>query len=237
MSEIAVAIIEDNLDLQDDLMLNLTRRGIACSAFASGEAFDAALKGDCPWTVLVLDLGLPGEDGLSIARRLRKTHPALGIVMLTARGTVDERIRGMNQGADVYLVKPADMNELAAAIRSVSRRVAAPAAAVPAWRLDPLGLKLFSPGGCAIQLTHPESSLIRMLAESPNHFGERDALVAAMGKNPAAYDPRALEVTLSRLRHKLGDDPPLKAVRSRGYIFTAMLVVLAASKQPELSRR
>jgi DNA-binding response OmpR family regulator len=69
-------------------------------------------------------------------------------------------------------------------------------------------------------------ALLRALAQNPDHFGERDALVLAMGKNPEAYDPRALEVAISRLRQKLGDDPPLKSVRARGYIFAAGLVLL-----------
>ncbi|MCX7239108.1 MAG: response regulator [Burkholderiales bacterium] len=123
MSATAVAIIEDNADLLDDLVLNISLRGMLPCAFANGAEFDAAMQHGRPWSVLLLDLGLPGEDGLSIARRLHQSDPLLGIIMLTARSTVADRIAGMNAGADLYLVKPVDMGELAAAIQAVARRV------------------------------------------------------------------------------------------------------------------
>ena len=219
MNPTVVAIIEDNADLLDDLVLNLSRRGMEPSAYVSGAEFDAAMEQGCPWRVLVLDLGSPGEDGLSIARRLRLSNPLMGIIMLTARGAVMDRIQGMEDGADQYLVKPVDMDELAAAIKTVARRIETLEDLTQAWRLDAVAMRLTSPNGDGIDLTLPETALLRSLAQNPHHFGERDALVTAMGKNPDAYDPRALEVTISRLRHKLGDDPPLKSVRARGYVF------------------
>jgi DNA-binding response OmpR family regulator len=222
MNKIPIAIIEDNFDLLDDLVLNLSHRGIAPSGFCDGAAFDAAMKEGGNWSVLVLDLGLPGEDGLSIARRLRENDPVLGIIMLTARGDVSDRIAGLSDGADMYLVKPVDMGELAAAVKAVARRVPA-AGTADTWLLDAVNMKLSSPSGREIELTYPETQLINRLAQSPDHFGERDALIEAMGKNPNAYDPRALEVALSRLRQKLGEESPLKAVRARGYIFAAKL--------------
>ncbi len=227
MNPTVVAIIEDNADLLDDLVLNLSRRGMEPSAYVSGAEFDAAMEQGCPWRVLVLDLGLPGEDGLSIARRLRLSNPLMGIIMLTARGAVMDRIQGMEDGADQYLVKPVDMDELAAAIKTVARRIETLEDLTQAWRLDAVAMRLTSPNGDGIDLTLPETALLRSLAQSPHHFGERDALVTAMGKNPDAYDPRALEVTISRLRHKLGDDPPLKSVRARGYVFAASLILIA----------
>ncbi len=227
MNPTVVAIIEDNADLLDDLVLNLSRRGMEPSAYVSGAEFDAAMEQGCPWRVLVLDLGLPGEDGLSIARRLRLSNPLMGIIMLTARGAVMDRIQGMEDGADLYLVKPVDMDELAAAIKTVARRIETLEDLTQAWRLDAVAMRLTSPNGDGIDLTLPETALLRSLAQNPHHFGERDALVTAMGKNPDAYDPRALEVTISRLRHKLGDDPPLKSVRARGYVFAASLILIA----------
>lgn len=226
MNNIAVAIIEDNADLLDDMVLNLSWRGIAPTPFPNGAAFDASMVNDCPWNVLVLDLGLPGEDGLSIARRLHASHPLLGIIMLTARGSTADRIQGLTDGADIYMVKPVDMGELAAAIKAVARRLHTAGDSTPVWRLDPIGMRLLSPDSKEIELSYPEASLLQMLADSPDHFAETEALVLAIGKNPEAYDPRALQVMLSRLRHKLGDDPPLKSVRARGYIFAAKLALL-----------
>ena len=138
-----------------------------------------------------------------------------------------DRIQGMEDGADQYLVKPVDMDELAAAIKTVARRIETLEDLTQAWRLDAVAMRLTSPNGDGIDLTLPETALLRSLAQNPHHFGERDALVTAMGKNPDAYDPRALEVTISRLRHKLGDDPPLKSVRARGYVFAASLILIA----------
>jgi DNA-binding response OmpR family regulator len=228
MSSIAVAIVEDNADLLDDLVLNLSWRGIVPTPFLNGASFSAALRAGASWRVLVLDLGLPGEDGLSIARRLRESHPLMGIIMLTAHGSVADRIQGLTDGADIYLVKPADMGELAAAIKSIARRLPESGFAPEIWRVDTVGQRLLDPGGKAIELSHSETAMVRALAQSPDHFCETDALVAAIGKDPHVYDSRALQVLLSRLRLKLGDESPLKAVRAKGYIFAAKLDLLTA---------
>lgn len=227
---VTVAVIEDNLDLRECVVLNLEARGIATSAFADGASFDAALQGGGVWQVLVLDVGLPGEDGLSIARRMRTSHPELGIVMLTALGTVDDRIIGMNIGADIYLVKPASMDELAAAIQAVARRLAQTASDALAWHLDTTLMTILSPDGAKTQLSYGETAIFQVLARDPDHFGARDDLVAAMNKRPEVYDPRAFEVTMSRLRRKLGTAAPLKSVRNRGYVFAARLIILGQGR-------
>ena len=226
MNNIAVAIVEDNADLLDDLVLNLSWRGIVPTPFLNGAAFNAALRDGRSWQVLVLDLGLPGEDGLSIARRLRESHPMMGIIMLTAHGSVADRIQGLTDGADIYMVKPADMGELAAAIKTTARRLPSSGVEPQVWRVDTIGMRLLDPGDKAIELSHSEIALVRALAQSPDHFCETDALVAAIGKDPHVYDSRALQVLLSRLRLKLGDESPLKAVRAKGYIFAAKLALL-----------
>ena len=135
---LTVAIVEDNADVLDDVLFNLGRMGFQASGFTDGAALDAALATGQVWPVLVLDLGLPGEDGLSIARRLRQSYPAVGIIALTARGRLDDRVAGLNEGFDLYLVKPVDMVELAAAIRAVARRVTQIGLTTPQWRLNPL---------------------------------------------------------------------------------------------------
>jgi DNA-binding response OmpR family regulator len=228
MNNIAVAIVEDNADLLDDLVFNLSWRGIVPTPFLNGAGFDAAMRDGRSWQVVVLDLGLPGEDGLSIARRLRASHPLMGIIMLTAHGSVADRIQGLTDGADIYLVKPADMGELAAAIKTVARRLPESALAPQVWRVDTVGMRLIDPDGKEIELSHSEIALVRALAQSPDHFCETDALVVAIGKDPHIYDSRALQVLLSRLRLKLGNESPLKAVRAKGYIFAAKLDLLTA---------
>lgn len=224
-----IAIIEDNADVLDDLLFNLRRLGFDVSGFPDGAALDAALAAGQAWPVLVLDLGLPGEDGLSIARRLRQSHPAVGTIALTARGRLEDRVAGLNEGFDLYLVKPVDITELAAAIRAIARRVAQLGQTVPLWRLEALEPSLIRPDGERLPLAIHEFHLLQALAAGvPDQPVARDDLIRAMGKDPETYDPRALEVVLSRLRAKLGDQGPLKAVRGQGYRFSARLVVEVA---------
>jgi DNA-binding response OmpR family regulator len=229
MKNIPVAIIEDNEALRTALTLNLSNRGITPSAFSDGAAFDAAMKNGCPWSVLVLDLGLPGEDGLSIARRLRKSHPDLGIVMLSGRSAVAERIEGRMEGADVYLVKPAESDELEAAIKSIARRLAqSKRTAAPAWVLNTIEMQMTSPSGKTVELNHTETLLLQTFAQSPNFMCASDALVLAIGKMPATYDPRSLKVMVSRLRSKLGEDSVIKFTKPRGYIFAGEISLVTA---------
>lgn len=221
---IQVAVIEDNPDLREDLLFTLSHQGLAVAGFGQCADFDRALASGASFHVLVLDLGLPGESGLSLARRLRRSHPDLGIVMLTARSSLADRIRGLSDGADLYLNKPTDIRELAASIRAVARRVVRPATAQGAWRLDGVGMHVTRPEGTRIPLSLQESLLLRCLCTAPGHAASRRDLIAALGKDEASYDERTLEVTLSRLRRKLGANAPLKALRGKGYKFTAVLL-------------
>ena len=223
---LTVAVVEDNADVLDDVLFNLGRMGFQASGFTDGAALDAALATGQIWPVLVLDLGLPGEDGLSIARRLRQSYPAVGIIALTARGRLDDRVAGLNEGFDLYLVKPVDMVELAAAIRAVARRVTQIGLTTPQWRLNPLEPSLIRPDGERLPLAVHEYHLLAALAAgAADQPVSREELMRAMGKDPETYDPRALEVVLSRLRAKLGELGPLKAVRGQGYRFNARLVM------------
>jgi DNA-binding response OmpR family regulator len=227
MKNIPVAIIEDNEALREALALNLSHRGLTPSAFSDGAAFDAAMSNGCPWRVLVLDLGLPGEDGLSIARRLRISHPDLGIVMLSGRSAVAERVEGMREGADIYLVKPVESDELEAAIKSIARRLAQnKKTAAPAWVLNAIDMRITTPSGNTVELNYTETQLLQTFAQSPNFMCTRDALVLAIGKNPATYDPRSLKVMISRLRSKLGEGTLIKYTTPKGYAFAGKINLL-----------
>ncbi len=223
---LSLAVVEDNPDVLDDLLFNLRRQGFEVAGYPDGAALDAALAQGQDWTVLVLDLGLPGEDGLSIAHRLRQTHPALGIIALTARGRLQDRVEGLNTGIDLYLVKPIDISELAAAIHAVARRVNQLRVHIPIWRLESDGYRLVRPDGETITLTVTEFKILYVLACAHAEPVHRDDLIRAIGRKPDAYDPRALEVTVSRLRGKLGHQSPLRAVRNQGYRFVADLRVV-----------
>ncbi|MFA7242541.1 MAG: response regulator transcription factor [Sulfuricellaceae bacterium] len=219
---IHVAMVEDDADLLDEAAFNLRRQGFQVSTCADAKAFDRALQTECI-DVAVLDIGLPGEDGLSIARRLRRNAPLCGIVILTARSGVDERIHGMEEGADAYLSKPVDMRELALVIRAVARRVA-PAESVngKALVLVEREQALLLPDGLRLELTRSEALLLSRLARAPGQQATRRQLVEALGENYRDYDPRRLEAIASRLRQKLnraGMEPEtLRAVRNAGYL-------------------
>lgn len=230
---IRLAIVEDDADLRDDLVFNLRDEGFTVSACADAHALDRVLA-DVAIDVALLDIGLPGEDGLSVARRLRRRWPHLGIVMLTARTARAQRIQGLEEGADAYLGKPVDMRELALVIRALARRVSAgdpagAAAATPAaLTLDLVGQILLLPDGSRLELTPGECHLLARLARAPRQQASRDQLIEAIGGDRYDYDERRLETLVSRLRRKLASAglPPtvLAAERGIGYELRLPLV-------------
>ena len=188
---------------------------------------------------LKIQIGLPDEDGLAIARRLRTQQPMLGIVMLTARGSLDERVSGMREGADAYLVKPVDFGELMAVLKSLLRRLDIgaksaenpamspekdPAERPPVWQLRPAQLQLLPPQGPPIKLTGREAKLLGHMVRAYPHAVARQVLVDSSDAVLTPLDFRHLEVALSRLRKKIQDATGqglILASRSEGYLFGA----------------
>lgn len=237
-----IALVEDNADLRDDLQFQLSAQGLQVTALADALALDHhLLNAQCD--VAVLDIGLPGENGLSIAARLRQTRPTMGIIMLTARGELDSRLDGYKQGADAYLVKPVDWRELLAQIHALQRRAAGLVTPAPAgaWTLKQAGRELVTPQGRSIGLTHMESVVLKVLAQHAGKTVKRDLLMAeVLGEQAYQLDPRRLEVCISRLRQKLldaldrdagiqNDQLPLKTVRGAGYTFTQAISIQATA--------
>lgn len=222
---LSIALVEDNDDVRDELVFNLSSRGMTVGAFASAEDFLAALDTAASWSVVVLDIGLPGMDGYQLANWLRKIAPRLGIVMLTARSATYDRIRGLSEGADAYLGKPVDMDELAATINAVARRLTAFAPEEKSkgvWHLDCRQSQLTSPDGERFWLSYHEAAFMRLLALASGDPVDRESLIMGIGKDPSSFDPRALEVGISRLRRKIGGKgSPLRSARGRGYQFVA----------------
>lgn len=215
-----VAIVEDNQDLLDDVIFSLERAGFTVRGCDRGEALDCLLEDFRPH-VVVLDIGLPGEDGLSIAERLRAMQPAPGIVMLTARTTLEDRIEGHTRGADNYLCKPVDMEELVAVVRARARTVMPTTGAQ--WRFFTRQRCLQFPEGQRLELTTAENQLLTAILGNPGQQAGRRVLIGALGGNPDDYDIRRLEVTISRLRQKIRairpETNPLRALRNQGYAF------------------
>lgn len=229
---VKIALVEDNPDLRDEVEFHLSRLGHAVVGLPDGAALDAHLAHDEP-EVLILDIGLPGEDGLSIAGRIRQSHPQMGIAMLTARGQIEDRLQGLKTGADIYLVKPVDMRELAAIVDSLHRRIhrpAPPARPTLSWALDRQTLELSSPTRRSVMVTPTEFKLLEALSHGTAEPVKRSALAAAIGHPEPDYDYRRLETSMSRLRKKIEtyceDDTVLRSARNIGYLFAAPLEVI-----------
>lgn len=238
-SPLQIILVEDNPDLRDDLQFQLTASGFAVTTAGDAPALDQHLR-VAPCDIAILDIGLPGESGLSIARRLRQTYPAMGIIMLTAYGELDTRLDGFERGADLYLVKPVDSRELVAHLRALQRRLPAALPAPPppaAWILRQAGRELVTPHHQPIALTHMESQVLGVLAQHIGQTVERKILIAEIaGASAHAFDPRRLEVCICRLRQKMldagpaatnlpADALPLKTARGVGYAFTQAIVI------------
>ncbi len=219
----------------------LTDEGFRVSEAEGGPAARAALDRET-FDVVLLDLMMPGEDGLSVARYIRQRAPT-PVIMLTGKGDVIDRVAGLEAGADDYVTKPFHLREILARIRTVLRRgapretvvaPAPPAGASPqtgtllsfqGWRLDPLKRELYDPQGTLTALTTGEFELLTVFARHPNRVLSRDQLMElSKGREWAAYD-RAIDTQVGRLRKKIEPDPDnprlIKTVRGAGYIFAA----------------
>jgi two-component system OmpR family response regulator len=225
-----ILVVDDDREIRTLLADYLDANGFATRTAADGAAMRIAIASGSI-DLVVLDLSLPGEDGLEICRRLR-IGSDLPVIMLTARGTPIDRILGLEMGADDYLAKPFEPRELLARIRSVLRRAKtatptdqARSLAFGTWTLDLTARHLVDAMGVVIALSGAEFRLLKVLLENPNQVLSRDSLLdLTKGREIDAFD-RSIDLQISRLRQRLGDDarsPALiKTVRSEGYILTA----------------
>jgi two-component system OmpR family response regulator len=227
-----ILLVDDDPGIRDVVSEFLTRHGYAVETAADGKAMDKAVARQQP-DVLVLDVMLPGEDGLAICRRMsRPDGPA--IIMLSAMGEETDRIVGLELGADDYVPKPCNPRELLARVRAVLRRRREPrtpedsldaACEFAGWRLDLVRHELRSPQSVVVNLSSGEFSLLRAFVERPQRVLTRDQLLEfARGPHTDAFD-RAIDVQISRLRRKLedggGGQELIRTVRNEGYLFTA----------------
>jgi DNA-binding response OmpR family regulator len=169
---------------------------------------------------MVIDLNLPGEDGISLARRMRAAQPSIGIIMLTARSESADKLAGYQSGADIYLTKPTSVEELDAAIWALARRIKPPLIETNCLMLDVARLLLAGAEG-DVTLSRHEADLLVAFVRAPNHQMENWQLIELLGKGQAGYSKAALEVQIVRLRKKLiqaGAAPhPVKVIREYGY--------------------
>jgi two-component system OmpR family response regulator len=228
-----VLIVDDDEDIQSLLEEYLRKNGFDAQAVADGKSMWAALA-IRPVSMVVLDLMLPGEDGLSLCRQLR-SKSQVPVLMLTARGEAVDRIVGLESGADDYLPKPFDPRELLARIRSILRR----AKSLPAdtevdipeafefsgWKLDTQARNLYAPDGVVVPLSGAEYRLLLIFLQNSNVVLSRDQLSNfTFGRDADPLD-RTIDMQVSRLRERLREqarEPEIiKTVRGKGYVMAA----------------
>jgi two-component system OmpR family response regulator len=227
-----ILVVDDQKEICDVVQEYLTGEGYRVSTANDGNGMRRAL-GQSHVDLVILDLMLPGEDGLTLARGLRD-ESGIGIIILTGRGETVDRIIGLEMGADDYLPKPFHLRELLARVKSVLRRVQSRTgepgqttrshAQFAGWSLDLSSRELMSPGGEEVRLTTGEFDLLAAFVNNPNQVLSRDRLLDLARNREAGPFDRTIDVQVGRLRRKLEEDPQnpslIKTVRGSGYIFT-----------------
>lgn len=229
-----IVVVDDEPEIRSMLADYLGHAGFAVSTAEDGVALRQLVDAE-PIDLVILDINMPGEDGLSLARFLRAST-SVAIVMLTAAGEVVDRVVGLEMGADDYIAKPVDLRELLARIRAVLRRSSlrprqasgTPASgarrvALGVCQLDLDAHRLYAADGREVPITSMEFDLLKAFADHPNQVLSRDQLLdLAHNKDWEPFD-RSIDIRIARLRRKIEDDPAkpqvIKTVRGAGYIF------------------
>jgi DNA-binding response OmpR family regulator len=227
LAQTTILVVEDDAAIRRGLCDALTFAGYAVGEYARGD-------GAVEWTLasspdlLLLDILLPGKDGFEILRELRKSHPQLPVILLTARGAEEDRVRGLKLGADDYVVKPFSASELLARVEAVLRRSAERPRGLRTLNLGDRTVDLelgeiALVGGEKRRLSELESSILRYLAAHRGRpIGRRELLQRVWGGNSREMETRTIDMHVRRLREKLERDPAqpklLVTVRGRGYM-------------------
>jgi two-component system OmpR family response regulator len=232
-----ILIVDDDREIRELLTAYLVKNGLRVAAVPTGRHMRAALEESGPFDLIILDLMLPGEDGLTLCRDLRTgKYKAIPILMLTARSEEADRILGLEMGADDYLAKPFSARELLARIRSVMRRTrmlppnmrqaeSAQKLAFGEWQVDTTARHLLDASGTMVALSGAEYRLLRTFLDHPQKVLSRDQLLSLTQGREAELFERSIDLLVSRLRQRLRDDARepryIKTVRSEGYVFAS----------------
>ncbi|RTL68680.1 MAG: response regulator [Hyphomicrobiales bacterium] len=227
-----ILVVDDDREIRDLITRFLKKNGYRVESAANGREMQAALVA-ANIDLVVLDRVMPGEDGLELCRNLRK-ESRVPIILLTLLGSDTDRVVGLEMGADDYVTKPFNPQELLARIKAVLRRanelpVKASARAgrrvrFAGWVLDRVARDLTSPEGALTELTDGEFDLLVAFVEHPQIALTRDQLLdLTRGRSAIAFD-RSIDMQMTRLRRKIERDPDqpelIKTIRNKGYIFT-----------------
>ncbi|UDF34593.1 UNVERIFIED_ORG: response regulator transcription factor [Shinella sp. XGS7] len=225
-------LLEDEAVLREELSEFLAGCGYRVQAEASLEGFRHHYD-PSRHALAVIDLGLPDGDGLTLIRELRARGERLGIVVLTARGSTRERVAGLDIGADYYLAKTSDLDELAATLAALSRRLlgAGVLPVEPAWVLELRPRRLLPPGCEPIGLSEQDLVVLHTLMRGAGEIASRQQIVEALGEDYLSYDQRRLDTQMRRLRRKVdeacGLTLPINTARNAGYRFHARALIRA----------
>jgi len=226
-----VLVVEDEIRLARHIASALTEAGDNPVVIHDGkEALREAV--DAPFDLIVLDIGLPRMDGFEVLRQMREQHVTSRVLILTARGQVNDRVTGLQLGADDYLAKPFAMQELLARVRALGRRYAEEPALN--LRVDDLALDLVNHvvhrGTQRIELSARELMLLKVLMREPGRVFTRTELCERVWEHPHEYDTKLVEVFIGRLRKKIGEPSLIQTVRHVGYTISN---VIAGSDTPQ----
>ena len=232
-----ILIVDDDRDIRELLTTYLVKNGMRVVAVPTGRHMRAALEEVGTFDLIVLDLMMPGEDGIALCRDLRSgKHKTIPILMLTARNEEADRILGLEMGADDYLAKPFAARELLARMRAVLRRArmlppnmrsteGSTKLVFGEWQLDTIARHLIDAGGVMVPLSGAEYRLLRVFLDHPQKVLNRDQILNLTQGRDAELFERSIDLLVSRLRRHLRDEARepryIKTVRSEGYVFSS----------------
>ena len=214
-THLSIVVVEDHQDLRELTCMALANKGHHVLGLSCAEELEDAVKGSAV-DVFILDLNLPGEDGISLAKRIRQAYPLVGIVMLTARSQAKEKVQGYESGADLYMTKPVDFEELCAALRGfVRRRQTAPEGILTLSKLTLTG------ASGSVRLSSAESDMLMAFARAPSTRLETWQLGQILGLEMDGLNKASLEVRIVRLRKKMVEagapSAVIESIRNVGY--------------------